>query len=157
MKKWIFIIILVFVGFFGIIINVYLNAMKPLRTAEEKAFNIAKEEASLVTMTDFELYNGDQTYYVVNGVDSAGDEVIVWIPEKKGKVIIKETNSGITKQQAIEKLNESITSVEIVAVRLGIVKNKPAWEIYYRSNGDLINYYYVDFETGDWLRRIENL
>jgi uncharacterized protein YpmB len=36
-------------------------------------------------------------------------------------------------------------------------KNRPLWEIYYRSEGDLINYYYVDFETGKWWKKIENL
>ena len=33
----------------------------------------------------------------------------------------------------------------------------PLWEIYYRSENNLINYYYVHFLTGEWLKKIENL
>ncbi|UII54606.1 DUF5590 domain-containing protein [Cytobacillus spongiae] len=157
MKKWIFIgsfILILVIGFF---VNVYLNSLEPVKAAEKVAVKQAMEETSLKEASDFSLYHGLHTYYIVKGKDDKGEEIIVWLPEKEGKTIVKKVKDGVTKQQAVEKLLEEKTPKEIVSVRLGIEKNIPLWEIYYRSGDELINYYYVDFETGDWLKKIENL
>jgi uncharacterized protein YpmB len=34
--------------------------------------------------------------------------------------------------------------------------DRPAWEILYKTGNDNLNYYYVDFETGEKLRAIDN-
>ncbi|MDE3839371.1 peptidase [Bacillus methanolicus] len=157
MKKLIYIssiAVLIIIGFF---ITVYLNAFKPVKAAEEKAVKIAKEETDLKSVRDFSLYNGLEPYYVIWGKDSNGENMIVWISEKDQKVTVKKEKDGISKKDAIRKLKEEKNPKEILEVRLGMLKNRPSWEIYYLSDNNLINYYYVDFETGEWLTKIENL
>ena len=46
---------------------------------------------------------------------------------------------------------------EIISVKLGIENGVPLWEIHSRTKGDLLNYHAVVFETGEWLKKIENL
>ena len=157
MKKVIIICLLIFFIILGTGIFVYLNAVKPVKAAETKAINRAMEETRLVKADDFQMYHGLETYYIVKGKNRAGTSIYVWIPEKEGKIIVRKVKDGVSKEEAINKLKEEKNPKKIISVRLGMEKNIPLWEIYYRTEGNLINYYYVDFKTGEWLKKIENL
>jgi uncharacterized protein YpmB len=160
-KKWILISILVAAIITGIMINVYLNATKPVKAAEEKAVQIASEETSLTDFGDFSLYSGEETYYVMRGKNKKREDVYIWISEKNHEVVTRNAKKGITKKEALNKLYEEKNPQQIIEVRLGMARiqktDRPAWEIYYRNNSDTINYYYVDFDTGEKLRAIDNL
>lgn len=141
----------------GVTINIYINALEPLYKAQSKAEEIALEKTDLAHVEEFSLYNGTDSFYVVRGTDESGEKLIAWIPaENSEKIIVKKEEDGITKDEAIEKLFDEKTPDEIMTVKLGVENNIPLWEIYYRSN-NLINYYYIDFETGEWLKNIQNL
>ncbi|WP_413309215.1 DUF5590 domain-containing protein [Bacillus sp. 1P10SD] len=157
MKKWILSIVIFFVVLIGILIKVYLSAMNPVRAAEEKAVLLASKKAQLTEVQDFHLYNGLETVNVIEGKNKKGDKIIVWIPEKSKKVFVKKAKNGLSKEEAVQKLMQEKNPKKIISVRLGMEKNIPLWEIYYRSENNLINYYYVHFETGEWLKKIENL
>ncbi|WHX39081.1 DUF5590 domain-containing protein [Mesobacillus sp. AQ2] len=160
-KKWILLSVLFVAIITGILVNVYLNAMEPVSAAENKAVKIAAKETSLSDFTDFNLYSGEETYYVMTGKNARQEDVYVWINEKNGELITRIAKNGITKKEALNKLYQEKNPDEIIAVRLGMARiqktDRPAWEIYYRKNSDTINYYYVDFETGEKLRAINNL
>lgn len=157
MKKWIWISVIVIFVAIGVTINIYINALEPLYKAESKAIAVALEKTDLAHVDEFSLYNGTGSYYVVRGTDEKGENLIAWIPEKDSKkIIVKKEKDGITKDEAIEKLYDEKTPDEVMTVKLGVENNIPLWEIYYRSN-NLINYYYIDFETGEWLKNIQNL
>jgi len=146
-----------FVVLIGILIKVYLSAMNPVKAAEEKAVLLASKKAQLTEIQDFHLYNGLETVNVIEGKNKKGDKIIVWIPEKSKKVFVKKAKNGLSKEEAVQKLLQEKNPKKIISVRLGMEKNIPLWEIYYRSENNLINYYYVHFETGEWLKKIENL
>lgn len=157
MKKWIWITIIIILVTIGVAINIYINALEPFHQAKKEAEGIALKETDIKQMDDFSLYNGTKSYYIVSGSDSSGEKLIAWIPaEHENKIIVKKEKDGLTKDEAIEKLYDKKTPDEIMSVKLGMENNIPLWEIYYRSN-KLINYYYVDFETGEWLKDIQNL
>lgn len=161
MKKWIFFSILIVVTIVGILINVYLNAVEPVKAAEKEAVQIASDETNLSDFTNFSLYSGEETYYVMTGKNAKQEDVYVWINEKNSEVITRNAKNGITKKEALNKLYQEKNPNEIIEVRLGMARiqktDRPAWEIFYRNNNDTINYYYVDFDTGEKLRAIDNL
>lgn len=161
MKKWIFFSILIVVTIVGILVNVYLNAVEPVKAAEKEAVQIASEETNLSDFTNFSLYSGEETYYVMTGKNAKQEDVYVWINEKNSEVITRNAKNGITKKEALNKLYQEKNPNEIIEVRLGMARiqktDRPAWEIFYRNNNDTINYYYVDFDTGEKLRAIDNL
>jgi uncharacterized protein YpmB len=157
MKKLFLILGILILILAGISIKVYLTAAAPIKTAESKALQIAKGKVQISKVEDFHVYHGQETVDVIEGKNTKGEKIIVWIPEKTKKVIVKKAKSGLTKEEAVEKLLQEETPKKIISVRLGMEKNIPLWEIYYRSNNNLINYYYVHFETGEWLKKIENL
>ena len=161
MKKWIFFSILIVVTIVGILVNVYLNAVEPVKAAEKEAVQIASNETNLSDFTNFSLYSGEETYYVMTGKNAKQEDVYVWINEKNSEVITRNAKNGITKKEALNKLYQEKNPNEIIEVRLGMARiqktDRPAWEIFYRNNNNTINYYYVDFDTGEKLRAIDNL
>jgi uncharacterized protein YpmB len=157
MKKWLLILTVLVLVFFGILVKVYLSAVDPVKTAEKKAVSLAKEKVQISEVDDFHIYHGLETVDVIEGKNKKGEKIIIWIPEKTKKIILKKAKNGLSKEEAIQKLLQEKKPKKIIAVRLGMVKNIPLWEIYYRSENNLINYYYIHFETGEWLKRIENL
>ncbi|MGM0899872.1 MAG: DUF5590 domain-containing protein [Bacillota bacterium] len=160
MKKWIIISIVILLASSVGLISVYLNATKPLRIAEKKAIEIAKQETNLTDFHDFQLSNGESTYFVLRAKNPNEEEVYVWISEADGKALIKKVSSGVTEEEAVQTVYSNKDPKEIISVRLGMTKiqktTRPAWEIYYRTDNGRLNYYYVDFETGEKLRAIDN-
>lgn len=157
MKKWFWIAIIGVIILTGITVKIYLNATEPVADAESRATAIAKEETEITDITEFSLYHGSNAYYVVQGSNKKGEKLIAWIPEKGGKIVVLPADDGITKSEAINTLSNEVSPDQIIDVRLGMEKNNPLWEIYYRSNNDKINYFYIDFETGEEVREIKNL
>lgn len=157
MKKWILIISLFMIITITISAVVYLHAVEPVKAAKEKAVMVAKEETDLTKVDEFNLYNGEESFYVIQGQDHKGTKLIVWMPEKKGKVIVKKASEGLSREQAVKKVREEIGSDEMISVNLGMENGIPLWEIHSRTKGDLLNYHFLIFETGEWLKRIENL
>ncbi len=156
-KKWIISLVVLILIMSGILVKVYVQAFEPVKAAEKKAVALAEKKVHFSHVQDFHIYNGIETVYVIEGKNKKGEKIIVWIPEKNKQVIVKKANSGLSKQQAIQKLEESKNPKKIVSVRLGMEKMIPFWEIYYLSDNNLINYYYIHFQTGEWLKKIENL
>ncbi|WP_251554141.1 DUF5590 domain-containing protein [Neobacillus muris] len=156
-KKWIIAAILLVLIIVGISIKVYMTAMGPVKAAEENAIKLAGNKVQFSEVKDFHIYNGLEIVNVIEGKNKQGKNIIVWIPEKTKQVLVKNASSGLTREEAIQKLLEEKNPEKIMSVRLGMEKNIPLWEIYYRSKDNLINYYYVHFETGEWLKQIENL
>ena len=158
MKKVIIIISAVIAILAVITVNIYLNATKPVRFAEDEVVIRAKEKTNLETVADFQIYNGNETVYVIDGKDKEGTDIFVWVPEGDGPIIAKKQSEGISREQALQRLQANKDPHKIMSVRLGMEKNIPLWEISYRSEGDLLNYYLLDFETGEKeLKIIENL
>ena len=108
MKKWIFTIIIVIVasGIYGA--YVYNKAMEKKIPKESKSVEIAKEKAKLTKVNTVDYYNGKSSYTVVQGTDEKGEQLIVWVPDKKGNVLVKKKSEGISEKEALQKLAEQV-------------------------------------------------
>ncbi|URM34314.1 DUF5590 domain-containing protein [Cytobacillus firmus] len=85
MKKVLWGIIILLVISIGAGSVIYFNSMKPVRAAESKAVELAKQETDLAEAEDFNLYHGTETFYVIEGKDHDGTSMYVWVPEKREK------------------------------------------------------------------------
>ncbi len=157
MKKWILSAIALLLVIIAVFLVINKQAQNPVKVAEEKAIAAAQKKVKLSEIMDVQIYNGNETYYVLEGKNEKGLTVIVWVPEKSGKVIVRKMNEGITRQQAVTKLIQEENPKKIISVKLGLLKGRECWEIYYLSHNNLVNYYYIDFLTGEWLRKIKNM
>ncbi|MBE7118896.1 DUF5590 domain-containing protein [Bacillus cereus] len=159
MKKWIFAIIIVIVasGIYGA--YVYNKAMEKKIPKESKSVEIAKEKAKLTKVKSVDYYNGKSSYTVVQGTDEKGEQIIVWVPDKKGNVLVKKKSEGISEKEALQRLAEQATGKgdkpkpkpkQIVKVKLGAENDIPLWEITYIDQEDRYTYYYLEFQNGEY-------
>ena len=161
MKKYLLIIGIFVLVIFGILIKVYVTAVDPIKVAEKKTMSLAKEKGHLSEVDDFHVYQGpkkeDKTVDVIEGKNKKGEKIIVWMEEKSKKVTVRKAKNGVSKNEAVQVLLKDQNPKKIISVRLGIIEKTPVWEIYYRSNGNLINYYYVNYDTGKWYKKYLNI
>ncbi|MCA1058361.1 DUF5590 domain-containing protein [Rossellomorea aquimaris] len=158
MKKWITIIVISFIVI-GVTASVLLYKVSrgPLDQQRDQALNRVEDETAIVKVENTSFYNGSKSYVVVTGENEQQEKLVAWIPNKKGKIIEKKWADGITKDQAINKLNDEKKPKELLSVRLGYESVGPVWELTYLDQQDNLNYYYLLFSTGEWWRKIENL
>lgn len=158
MYKWLAILLACTLIVAGIGGCVYNNAMAPVKKAREAAEERLKEETDIENVDEFYLYNGSQTFYVIIGKNSTGQEKAAWIPDnKKDDVLLRKMSDGVSKQDAVQKLLSEKKPKEILGVRLGMEKSLPVWELSYLDENSNLNYYYIHFDSGKWWRKIENL
>ena len=156
MKKGLLIFSILLIIIIGIVSVIYFKAEQPIKTADNKAVNIAEEETSITEIEDFNIYNGEETFYIIQGKDKSGTKLIAWIPEKQGEIVVRKASDGLSQQEVINKVMKEVDS-KIISVKLGMEEGIPLWEIHSRTSGNLLNYHYIEFETGEWLKKIENL
>ncbi|HLU23731.1 MAG TPA: DUF5590 domain-containing protein [Bacillaceae bacterium] len=158
MKKWILIIAVLLLLAAGGIYWLYTSTRAPLEAAKEYAEEIASSEAGIVSIEEFYMYNGSETYYVIIGKQEDEQEMVVWIPEDEEKKLIKKKLAdGVSKQEVVNKLLAEENPQEILNVTLGMENDLPIWEVSYINNDSKLNYYYIHFDSGKWWRKIENL
>jgi uncharacterized protein YpmB len=157
MKKIIISLVIFVVILIGVFIKVYISAVEPVNAAEKKAVSLSKGKVQFSEVLDFHIYHGLETVNVIEGKNKKGEDIIVWIPEKSKKILVDKSKNGLSKEEAIQRVIDEKKPKKIISARLGMENDIPLWEIYYRSENNLINYYYVHFETGEWLKKIENL
>ncbi|MDQ0213664.1 uncharacterized protein YpmB [Oikeobacillus pervagus] len=158
MKKWIFSLSLLFIFVIGFFVHVYVEAQSPYKKAKQNALKMAKDEAGIISVVDFYIYNSNQSYEVVVGKTKKKKTLAVWIPEKKNAdTIVIDYSKGISKKEAIQKLQTEEHPREIISVRLGMEKVGPIWELAYLDRDDHLNYYYLLFENGKWWKKINNI
>ncbi|WP_144488435.1 DUF5590 domain-containing protein [Bacillus sp. ABP14] len=162
MKKWIFAIVIVIVasGIYGA--YVYNQAMEKKIPKEAKSVEIAKEKAKLTKVKSVDYYNGESSYTVVQGTDEKEEQLIVWVPEKKGETIVRKKSEGISEKDALQRTIEQVGDdskepkskpKEILKVKLGFENNIPLWEVTYIDDENRYSYYYLAFKDGQFLRR----
>lgn len=153
MKKWIFIVILLLIVIAWQSVDTYQGAIKQKKSSEAHAIMVAKEEAGLQQITGVNTYYGTNVYSVVRGTDDLSRKLIVWVPSKKGNLIVKESSDGISKNNALQILKDNQHPKKIINIVLGIEENQPIWEITYIDQRNRYSFYYIDFESGKFIKR----
>ncbi|PFK47395.1 peptidase M4 [Bacillus cereus] len=153
MKKWIFaiIIVIVAIGLYGV--HVYNTTMEKKIPKESKVVEIAKEKAKLTKVKSVDYFNGESSYTVVQGVDEKGEKIIVWVPEKKGDVLVKKQSEGISEKDALQIVAKEQKPKQFLKAKLGAEKNVPLWEVTYIDDENRYIYYYLAFQDGKFLKR----
>ncbi|MCH1624713.1 DUF5590 domain-containing protein [Ferdinandcohnia quinoae] len=155
MKKWIFIIIIILILVVWRAISIYQSAFEPVKQAEEKATQIALENTDLQSIENTYSYYGTNAYQVILGKNQDDEEIIVWVPENKGDVVLRKVSEGITEEEALHILSKERNPKEIRSIKLGIEDHLPIWEIIYIGEDNRLTYYKLYFETGKYRNSIK--
>jgi uncharacterized protein YpmB len=84
MKPWIISIsVMIVIGIVAFSIYIYNVTLDPLTLREDQAVAIAREEVDLEEVIDVQYYHGRRSYQVIDGINSDGEEVYIWVEELK--------------------------------------------------------------------------
>ncbi|QFT89367.1 hypothetical protein FIU87_11980 [Bacillus sp. THAF10] len=155
MKNWIIIssicIVILLIWQFS---SVYFTAMSPIKEAKEKAEKIAMQEANLQSVEEISTYNGTKAYTIIQGTNSDGESVIVWVNDKQKVVHAALEKNGIAKEEVLNYLETDRDPQEIISITLAMEKNTPLWEIKFKDTQNQYNLYYIKYENGEYFQRI---
>jgi uncharacterized protein YpmB len=158
LKKWIYGIVMLLVIAYGYYLYTLSAGNSSLNKAYEDAQLIAYNETGLQKPSDFYMYRGKEKWDVITGKNRNGTMVAIWIPlDKNSKIFALPLKSGITKDQALEVLKQQREPFQIIHTKLGCEQGIPLWEITYKNVKDKLCYFYVDFNSGKWLKSYDNL
>ena len=135
-QQLIFGIIVIVVTLIASVTAILIVATKPYVDAEKKVIAIAESKADIRTVTEFDIYHGESTYYGLLGKSGQGEKL----------VDIYKQSDGISKSVA-KKAAKAYGAKEISYVHLGKYGKTPIWEV---KSGT--QYYLVDFISGQVIK-----
>ncbi|WP_456278577.1 PepSY domain-containing protein [Bacillus sp. AK128] len=153
MKKWIALLIVIFIIVIWTSIDTYRTANLYRTEQGDQAINVAKEQEPDLEITDITFYNGNQSYTIIYGRIGEKTQIFCVPTDEKGEVIIIDPKNGISAEEAVNLLTEERNPSSIQSVNLGIEQNVPIWEIIYLDQNNRYTYYYVTFEDGEFIKR----
>ena len=98
------------------------------------------------TVTEFDIYHGEATYYGLLGKSGQGEKLAVIVSHDSGEVDIYKQSDGISKSVA-KKAAKAYGAKDISYVHLGKYGKTPIWEV---KSGT--QYYLVDFISGQVIK-----
>ncbi|MFS9123686.1 DUF5590 domain-containing protein [Streptococcus salivarius] len=150
-QQLIFGIIVIVVTLIASVTAILIVATKPYVDAEKKVIAIAESKADIRTVTEFDIYHGESTYYGLLGKSSQGEKLAVIMSPDSGVVDIYKQSDGISKSVAKKAAKaygaKAYGAKEISYVHLGKYGKTPIWEV---KSGT--QYYLVDFISGQVIK-----
>ena len=137
--------------------SIYAVGNHPKAEAERQATTIAKRYANLKTRTDFYIYNRENTYYTVAGKNNKGQRILVIVPQKNGSVRVVKQSTGLTEQQALAQVKSNEHPKRVLKAVPGIFNDKVVWEVTYLNSKGNLCYDLINFKTGSYVQKINNL
>ncbi|MWV44676.1 hypothetical protein GRF59_13740 [Paenibacillus sp. HJL G12] len=153
-KLWItlVIVILILLGFGSY--RYYIYVTQDMRADETAAILKAKQETSLVKVTDTQKSVWDTICWTIEGLDKENRPVMVWvIMDQNGKIksgdgAVHEEMlaNGISEGKIKEKIKKEVPDLDKLRLQPGMYNGEYAWQLYYRSND---HYYYQFYRFSD--------
>ena len=140
-----------------LIILGYAKAQSPQVQAKKEAYLVAKKYGNVRKAEDFYVFNRKQTYYTIYGTNKRGQEVYVITSQNGKKVNINAQDKGISVNKAKNIVKVERNPKKITKTSLGLVNNKPVWEVTYLNNQNNICYDLISFKTGKIIKSIQNI
>lgn len=128
------------------IIVLFMVATKPYRDAEKEITKIARQQADIDTVTDFNIYNGKETYYGLLGQTQSGERLALIVSKQTGQVDVYKQSDGISQSNA-QKAAEAYGAQDVSTIRLGKYEDTPIWEVKAGTQ-----YYLVGFLSGQVIK-----
>lgn len=143
-----------------IVIFIFVNAYKPIGDLKEWAENEVRRTQQIETVYDVQPYQGTSSLVTVFGKNDAGENVAVFVAktdEQQSQYKEVKLADGITAEDAMKAVKKDQKVDKVLHVLLGMEKDQPIWEVAFKNQNGKLNYMYLNFENGDWTKKILNL
>lgn len=136
---------------------ILFQSASPMRKAKSQAIKISKNIANISEVDEFYWFTRDKTYFTVVGLDNKNVEKIVFLPQDGSEAVIMSQKDGITNDEAIKKVLDMKKTKKINKVSLGMYKEKAVWEVVADSIENGLDYYLIDFKSGEIVNEINQV
>lgn len=135
---------------------VYANSQQLVASAEAETKQEAKE-AGLTNISDFYVFNKDETYYALMGENSEGRQVYFAYQPESDYQKMGFVDEMVNEENAYSLTLYEIPDVEVRSANLGIENDTFVWEVSFRDENDRLGYHYINATTGEWYETINDL
>ncbi len=151
-----FIIIVLILSGVWIFTSTYLKAREDYESGHKESKKFAIENANLSAISQINTFSADKKYHVITGENSNDEPVYAWISNvnKEREIIVKKQSSGITKEEALERVYQEHNPSEIISVQLGMDEGVPIWEVKYQDESDRYTFDFVNFYDGEIIKHM---
>ncbi|QOY35813.1 DUF5590 domain-containing protein [Anaerobacillus isosaccharinicus] len=144
------VILIIVLGWQGV--QFFSNVKEPIRQGEMVALNYLKENIELPEIIHTDFYHGTESYYVFQGIDELGEELIIWISSTLDSYLIKPKNEGISFDDALLFTKQELNPKQLISIKLGMENKVPLYEIIYKDQQERYSYYFISFKDGSYLK-----
>ncbi|UTR09661.1 DUF5590 domain-containing protein [Evansella sp. LMS18] len=165
MKAWIITVLAVLLAVAaGFMFYLYNSVAEPLTERQQDAVELAFEETDLSEVREVTYYHGRRAYQVIDGADTSGNEVYIWVEElseealeagEEQRVITRLKEEGITREEARDIAVSRLDIDQIQSINLGMIGSTPVYEITYIDQADRHSFYYMTFNDGTYIRHYQ--
>lgn len=131
--------------------------MSSMAQARQEAVNLVELDYPVKQVDDFYWFSLEETYFSMSFFDDQGGYRYALINRDGGDITYYEVDEIISQGQAYDIAMEENELIEIKQVRLGMIDDRPVWEVTYEEQDESMTYYYINAESGNWIQTIENL
>lgn len=139
-------------------ITIFYSAHKPMTSEKEEASEKAIRSGQIQTVKEVQPYNGTSSIMTVIGENKAGENIAVFVQNtEEAQFPEVKLTDGISAEKAMNAVLKEQKVTKILHVFLGLEDNEPIWEVAFKNEHGKLNYVYIHFEDGEWVKRILNL
>ncbi|ARF15499.1 DUF5590 domain-containing protein [Sporosarcina ureae] len=143
---------------FTITCIVFYQAEKPFAASEKVVKKAVLANNVLEKVDKMDHFHGKTSWITVYGTDKNNHEKIIFVEEKTTKILkAVSIKDGITKPKATDIVKKEKNVKKVLNASLGMENDTPFWEVSYLDDEDFLNYAYLNFADGKWLKRISKL
>lgn len=135
----------------------FWKSQTKINQAEAEAVKLVEYDYSVKSVQDFDWVTLDQTYFSLYFKDQDDQQRYAIIEREGGKVHYFTPQEIISEEDAISITKGDMKPHKILEARLGLLEDKPVWEVTLKNDNGTLTYYYLNATNGEWVKKIENI
>lgn len=156
-RKTVSVLTAIFLVLLMSILGVFMQSQARVNQAEEETVSLVELDYAVDKINKFYWVTTDNTYFSLNFIDEEGAQHFAIVAQDGGDIQYYAENEIISEQDASDIAMNETSSIKIIQTRLGLLENKPVWEVTLKNENNTLTYYYIDASTGLWVKTISNI
>lgn len=142
---------------FGSLLWLFIQSQQKITQAEEETRALVNLDYPIKTVNHFYWTSNQNSYFSLDFVDEAGQRRYAIINPNGGDIEYYTPSDIISSDDAVSIAASEYEIQKLLNVRLGMIDQKPVWEVVFNDENNFMTYYFIDAQTGEWLQTIGNL
>lgn len=156
-RKTVSILTAIFLVLLMSILGVFMRSQARVNQAEEETVSLVEFDYAVDKINKFYWVTTDNTFFSLDFIDEDGVQHFAIVAQDGGDIQYFGENEIISEQDASDIATNEMPTMKIIQTRLGLLDNKPIWEVTLKNENNTLTYYYIDASTGQWVKTISNI